>query len=138
MVAPVSGVVVGAVAFSESDDEISRTWKLVEERVIQMAGGDRSKIKQGLRIENVLDYLDEAQAKDAKASAKYSTVKNIFNRTLQCIQTVGGIVADGASYVGGPKLQSDLNHHADSISGLCSFEYLFQRIDFRYSSLERI
>lgn len=104
MVAPTNGVaVVGAVTFSDNDDEISRTWKMVEEKVLQMAGGDRSKIKQGLGIESVLIYLDDAQTKEAKASEKYSTIKNVFNRTLQCIQTVGGIVADGASYVGHTK-----------------------------------
>lgn len=90
----------GAVAFGANvDEDIARTWKQVEDRVIQMAGGDRSKLKQGLGIEKVLQYLDDAQAKEAKSSEKYGTVKNIFNRTLQCIQTVGGIVADGASYV---------------------------------------
>lgn len=89
-----------AVAFGASvDEDIARTWKQVEDRVIQMAGGDRSKIKQGLGIEKVLEYLDDAQAKEVATSEKYGTVKNIFNRTLQCIQTVGGIVADGASYV---------------------------------------
>jgi ethanolamine utilization microcompartment shell protein EutL len=81
------------------DDEITQIWKDVEARVVQMAGGDPSKVKQGLDIDAVLQQLDEAQSKDKKASEKYSTVKNIFSRTLQCIQTVGGIVANGASNV---------------------------------------
>ncbi|KAF7552379.1 hypothetical protein G7Z17_g4331 [Cylindrodendrum hubeiense] len=83
------------------DEEINRTWKEVEDRVLQMAGGDRSKIKQ-LGIDNVLQYLDQAQSKDKKEAEKYGAVRNIFNRTLQCIQTVGGIVADGASYAFAP------------------------------------
>lgn len=83
------------------DDEINRTWKEVEDRVVQMAGGDRSKIKQ-LGIDNVLQYLDQAQSSDKKAAEKYGAIRNIFNRTLQCIQTVGGIVADGASYAFAP------------------------------------
>ena len=74
------------------DEEITQIWKDIEARVAQMAGGDPSKIKQGLDIDGVLQYLDEAQSKDRKASEKYSTVKNVFSRTLQCIQTVGGIV----------------------------------------------
>ena len=81
------------------DEEITQIWKDVEARVVQMAGGDPSKIKQGLDIDGVLQHLDEAQSKDRKASEKYSTVKHVFSRTLQCIQTVGGIVADGASNV---------------------------------------
>ncbi|KAK7413792.1 hypothetical protein QQX98_007359 [Neonectria punicea] len=83
------------------DEAIQRTWQQVEDRVLQMAGGDRSKIKQ-LNIENVLQYLDQAQSSDKKSAEKYGVVRNIFNRTLQCIQTVGGIVADGASYAFAP------------------------------------
>ncbi|KAK2673965.1 Fungal STAND N-terminal Goodbye domain [Fusarium oxysporum f. sp. vasinfectum] len=84
------------------DDEVSQIWKQVEIRVVQMAGGDSSKIKSNLDINSVLQHLEQSQSKDKKASEKYGTVENIFNRTLQCIQTVGGIVADGASYVFAP------------------------------------
>ncbi|WXC60198.1 hypothetical protein SNK03_006061 [Fusarium graminearum] len=100
MEASASGLDVKAVAFGTNvDEEIARIWKDVEARVVQMAGGNPAKIKQGLGIDDVLKYLNEAQVKDKQVSEKYGTVKNIFNRTLQCIQTVGGIVADGASYV---------------------------------------
>ncbi|CEI60087.1 unnamed protein product [Fusarium venenatum] len=98
-----SGLDVKAVAFGANvDEEVTRIWKDVEGRVVQMAGGDPAKIKQGLGINDVLQYLNEDQVKDKQVSEKYGTVKNIFNRTLQCIQTVGGIVADGASYVFAP------------------------------------
>ncbi|KNA98344.1 hypothetical protein FOXG_02714 [Fusarium oxysporum f. sp. lycopersici 4287] len=73
------------------DDEVSQIWKQVEIRVVQMAGGDSSKIKSNLDINSVLQHLEQSQFKDKKASEKYGTVKNIFNRTLQCIQTVGGV-----------------------------------------------
>ncbi|KPM40826.1 hypothetical protein AK830_g5696 [Neonectria ditissima] len=86
---------------ANADQSIRQTWQQVEERVVQMAGGDRSKIKQ-LNIDNVLQCLDQAQASDKKSAEKYGVVRNIFNRTLQCIQTVGGIVADGASYAFAP------------------------------------
>ncbi|CAG1977442.1 unnamed protein product [Fusarium graminearum] len=103
MEASASGLDVKAVAFGTNvDEEIARIWKDVEARVVQMAGGNPAKIKQGLGIDDVLKYLNEAQVKDKQVSEKYGTVKNIFNRTLQCIQTVGGIVADGASYVFSP------------------------------------
>ncbi|KAH7199352.1 hypothetical protein DER44DRAFT_887495 [Fusarium oxysporum] len=74
----------------------------VEIRVVQMAGGDCSKIKPDLDINSVLQHLDQSQSKDKKASEKYGPVKKIFNRMFQCIQTIGGIVADGASYVFAP------------------------------------
>ncbi|KAF5684834.1 neutral amino acid permease [Fusarium circinatum] len=97
-----SSLVRTGVFGTNVDDEVSQIWKQVEIRVVQMAGGDSSKIKPNLDINSVLQHLDHSQAKDKKASEKYGTVKNIFNRTLQCIQTVGGIVADGASYVFAP------------------------------------
>ncbi|KAL6918473.1 hypothetical protein FSST1_009968 [Fusarium sambucinum] len=103
MNASANGLDIKAVAFGGNvDEEVTRIWKDVEDRVVQMAGGDPAKIKQGLGINDVLQYLNEAQVKDKQVSEKYGTVKNIFNRTLQCIQTVGGIVADGASYVFAP------------------------------------
>ncbi len=61
------------------------------------AGGDPSKIRRGLGIDDVLGYIDRVQEDDRKVAEKYSTARKIFNRTLQCISTVGGIVADGAS-----------------------------------------
>ncbi|OBS23125.1 hypothetical protein FPOA_03683 [Fusarium poae] len=98
-----NGLDVKADAFGANvDEEVTRIWKDVEARVVQMAGGDAAKIKQGLGINDVLQYLNQAQVKDKQVSEKYGTVKNVFNRTLQCIQTVGGIVADGASYVFAP------------------------------------
>ncbi|KAL5586979.1 hypothetical protein FOVSG1_012115 [Fusarium oxysporum f. sp. vasinfectum] len=83
---------------TDVDDEVSQIWKQVEIRVVQMADGDCSKIKPDLDINSVLQHLDQSQSKDKKASEKYGPVKKIFNRMLQCIQTIGGIVADGASY----------------------------------------
>ncbi|KAF9773209.1 hypothetical protein IL306_009020 [Fusarium sp. DS 682] len=103
MTASASDLEVKVVAFGANvDEEVSRIWKEVESRVVQMAGGDSSKIKQNLDMNDVLQYLDQAQSTDKKNAEKYGTVKNIFNRTLECIQTVGGIVANGASYVFAP------------------------------------
>ncbi|TXC05522.1 hypothetical protein FocTR4_00009546 [Fusarium oxysporum f. sp. cubense] len=83
---------------TDVDDEVSQIWKQVEIRVLQMAGGDCSKIKPDLDINSVLQHLDQSQSKDKKASENYGPVKKFFNRMLQCIQTIGGIVADGASF----------------------------------------
>ncbi|KAI7763375.1 hypothetical protein LZL87_010440 [Fusarium oxysporum] len=100
MTASASGLEVKPVAFGANvDQEVSQIWKEVEARVVQMAGGDASEFKKDLAMNDVLRYLDQAQSEDKKASEKYGTVKNVFNQTLQCIQTVGGIIADRASYV---------------------------------------
>ncbi|KAI0869430.1 hypothetical protein GGS24DRAFT_163990 [Hypoxylon argillaceum] len=96
---PVSPITARYPFAANSSDEISQVWKQVEDRVLQMAGGDRAMIKPGLSIDEVLYCLDDAQADDKKAAGKYGAVKKIFNQTLQCIQTIGGIVADGASQV---------------------------------------
>lgn len=102
-----------------------------------MAGGDRAMIKPGLSIDEVLYCLDDAQADDKKAAGKYGAVKKIFNQTLQCIQTIGGIVADGASQVciiynlpAGPLLIR--------CAGVPASKHLLQCLDLRDSGLERI
>ncbi|KAL5343425.1 hypothetical protein BJX70DRAFT_169222 [Aspergillus crustosus] len=79
--------------------EIVEIWSQVQARVVQLAGGDSSKIQADLSIEGVLSYLDKAQ--DASAG-KDSTIRGTFEKTLQFINTVGGIVAGGAGEVFGP------------------------------------
>ncbi|KAL4881043.1 hypothetical protein BJY04DRAFT_227961 [Aspergillus karnatakaensis] len=79
--------------------EIVEIWSQVQARVVQLAGGDASKIQANLGIEGVLSYLDKAQ--DA-TSGTDSSVRGAFEKTLQFIDTVGGIVAGGAGEVFGP------------------------------------
>lgn len=67
------------------DDEVSKTWRQVEKRAIQMAGGVSCSIIPNLDIDHVLKYLDLAQAADKKAAEQYDTIRTIFNDTLQCI-----------------------------------------------------
>ena len=95
------------MAIFEADDgsEIAEIWKQVKIRVVQLAGGDERKLKQGIRIEDVQKTVEQAQASDKKASEKYGMFWNIFNKTLQCISHVGGVIASGASQVFPPPLQ---------------------------------
>ncbi|KAI2472939.1 hypothetical protein F4781DRAFT_294558 [Annulohypoxylon bovei var. microspora] len=81
--------------------EIEATWKEVQNRVIELAGGDPKKV-QALDINSVLRYIDNVQASDKKKSEKFGAFKSVVNKTLQCINTVGGIVAEGASTVFAP------------------------------------
>ncbi|KAI0450203.1 hypothetical protein F5B21DRAFT_491620 [Xylaria acuta] len=99
-ITPIGAVAAGSTAFPiNSNDEITQIWKQVEDRVLQMAGGDNTRIQQSLSIEQVLQYLDNAQADDKKTAEKHGSLKKVLNHTLSVIETVGGIVADGASMV---------------------------------------
>ncbi|KAL2809195.1 hypothetical protein BJX63DRAFT_370382 [Aspergillus granulosus] len=79
--------------------EIVEIWSQVQNRVIQLAGGDVSKIQANLTIEGVLSCLDKAQDQSEK---KDSGIRGAFETTLQFIETVGGVVSTGASEVFGP------------------------------------
>ncbi|CAH0021655.1 unnamed protein product [Clonostachys rhizophaga] len=87
---------------SEISREIGQVWKQVESRVLQMAGGDESMLEKDLTIESVISSLNQTQASNKKEAEKYGQVRNVFQRTLQCIQTVGGIVTTGVSTVFAP------------------------------------
>ncbi|KAL6237695.1 hypothetical protein BDW75DRAFT_71713 [Aspergillus navahoensis] len=76
--------------------EIVEIWAQVQARVVQLAGGDSSKIQTNLSIEDVLFCLDKAQDLSSK---KDSSIRSAFERTLQFIDTVSGIIAGGASEV---------------------------------------
>lgn len=79
--------------------ELADIWAQVQVRVLELAGGDKAKVQQQLGINGVLSQLDQAQKSDKESSAKYPTIKNTFNRTLQLLQTVGSIAAGAASQV---------------------------------------
>ncbi|KAL4785921.1 hypothetical protein BJX76DRAFT_150863 [Aspergillus varians] len=79
--------------------EIVEIWSQVQARVVQLAGGDSANIQAKLSIEGVLACLDKAQD---QSSNKDSSIRGAFEKTLQFIDTVGGIVAGGASEVFGP------------------------------------
>ncbi|KAI2608023.1 hypothetical protein GGR54DRAFT_393194 [Hypoxylon sp. NC1633] len=82
--------------------EIEAVWKEVHLKVVELAGGDPKRVQSTLDINSVLKYIDNVQASDKKKSEEFGTFKRIVNRTLQCINTVGGIVAAGASEVFAP------------------------------------
>ncbi|KAI0839945.1 hypothetical protein F5Y06DRAFT_18863 [Hypoxylon sp. FL0890] len=90
-----------AVDLSEQK-EIDAIWKEVHNKVVELAGGDPKRVQTTLDINSVLQYIDKVQQTDKKKSEKFGLFKSVVNRTLQCINTVGGIVADGASTVFAP------------------------------------
>ncbi|KAI0120920.1 hypothetical protein F4776DRAFT_232288 [Hypoxylon sp. NC0597] len=82
--------------------EIEAIWKEVHNKVVELAGGDPKRVQTTLDINSVLQYIDNVQQSDKKKSEKFGLFKSVVSRTLQCINTVGGIVADGASNVFAP------------------------------------
>ncbi|KAI0155228.1 hypothetical protein GGR57DRAFT_464602 [Xylariaceae sp. FL1272] len=82
--------------------EIEAIWKEVTAKVVELAGGDPKRIQQISSIDDVLRQVESAQKTEDKKSAEWGTFKNILGKTLQCIQTVGSIVASGVSNVFAP------------------------------------
>lgn len=77
-------------------DEITLIWSQVQARVIELAGGDATRIRQNLTIDNVLAQLDQVLE---DSSPKESAIRSTLDTTLKFIDTVGGVVAGGASEV---------------------------------------
>ncbi|KAK1147409.1 hypothetical protein N8T08_001491 [Aspergillus melleus] len=75
-------------------DEIVVIWSQVQARVIQLAGGDSNQVRRDLTIENVLAHLDQVLE---DSSPKESAIRSTVDNTLKFIDTVGGVVAGGAS-----------------------------------------
>ncbi|KAI5861453.1 hypothetical protein GGS23DRAFT_598606 [Durotheca rogersii] len=101
-----SGLSVGAASEKATDlaeqKEIEAIWKEVNNKVVELAGGDPTKIQKTLDIDAVLKFIDGVQDSDKEKSEKFGLFKKIVGRTLQCINTVGGLVAEGASTVFAP------------------------------------
>src|SRR5690349_11444786 len=90
--------------------DIDLIWMQVQERVVNLAGGDRGRLQSHLDIDGVLAFIDRAQASQKKKSEKYSWFRTAVSRTLQCIQTVGGVVSSAASQVSDISFESSSPH----------------------------
>ncbi|KAL4808834.1 hypothetical protein BDV18DRAFT_157771 [Aspergillus unguis] len=119
--------------------EIVEIWSQVQARIVQLAGGDPSKVDGNLTIEGVLQYLDKAEGlnlKNGKEKQKEGSagesIRTVFEKTLQFIDTVGGIVAGGASEVIGP---SELCFNAISmvINAWQSYQGIFESLAALFS-----
>ncbi|KAF7596498.1 hypothetical protein BBP40_001370 [Aspergillus hancockii] len=84
-----------------TNKELSGIWARVQSRVLELAGGDRRRIRP-LDVNGVLSHLDQAQKTDKVSSRKVQVVRDTFNTALQLIQTVGSIAAGAASQAFGP------------------------------------
>jgi hypothetical protein len=116
---------VTAAARSEVIDngEIAAIWESLRVRVIQLAGGDEKKVNHNLTIDEVVSKLGSVQQVDKKDAEHFGAFKDVLNKTLQCIQTVGGIVSDGASKVSILLIQAD-SPAADVAEGIRSLRHV--------------
>ncbi|KAI5918724.1 hypothetical protein F4810DRAFT_690771 [Camillea tinctor] len=82
--------------------EVEAIWRDVQNRVIELAGGDPKNVQAGLDIDSMLKYVESIGASDQKKAEKYGWVKDAIHKTLRCINTIGGIVAENVSNVFAP------------------------------------
>ena len=85
---------------SAEQKELEAILKQIQEKVIQLAGGNPKDVDTTLTAEGVMKRLESAKKAEDTKSEKYATLKKTVDRTLQCIQTVGGFAASAASNVG--------------------------------------
>lgn len=90
---------ISALVESPVQREIEAIWLQVQSKVVELAGGDTTKLQMQLGIDEVLQFVEDAQDASAKKSDKYKKFRYALNRTLRCIQTVGGIIVNGVSKV---------------------------------------
>lgn len=115
-------------ATSPEQRDIEAIWRQVHEKVIQLAGSDpQFQIEKTLDIDGVLRRLNALQQAGKKEPEKFTYFKHIVRRTLQCIQTIGGMVADGASTVFGPS-QMCYNALSFVIQAWQNYEGMFENL----------
>jgi len=108
--------------------ELEAVWRDLKDQVIRLADGDPTNLKK-LGINDVLATLEKAASDKAakKAADKFGWVKEVTNKTLLCIQTVGGMIADGAAEVFGPS-QMCFNALTFVIQAWQGYEGMFENL----------
>ncbi|PGH12190.1 hypothetical protein AJ80_06810 [Polytolypa hystricis UAMH7299] len=83
------------------EEDLDQMWKEALVEFHKLSGRDPKKFTH-LKVEDVLGKINQKKESDEKKSAKYAKAKDILGKTLTCIQTLGGLAAQGASMVFGP------------------------------------
>ncbi|CAG7952838.1 unnamed protein product [Penicillium salamii] len=92
---PVPGPLGPALADSK---EIQQIWADIQEKVASLAKRNGGSVNTGMQISDVMGTLESTEHPNVEPGKK-DAVKKVFGNTLKVIQTVGGLVADGASQV---------------------------------------
>ncbi|QSS49502.1 hypothetical protein I7I53_09874 [Histoplasma capsulatum var. duboisii H88] len=90
--------------------DIEQMWGEALVEFHKLSGHDPKKFSE-LSIGDVIGKINQQKELDDRKAAKYGKAKEVLNKTLTCIQTLGSLVAQGASMVFGP---SDLCFNAVS------------------------
>lgn len=78
--------------------DIEQMWREALVEFHKLSGHDPKKFSE-LSIGDVIGKINQQKELDDKRAAKYGKAKEVLNKTLTCIQTLGSLVAQGASMV---------------------------------------
>ncbi|KKZ61982.1 hypothetical protein EMCG_03539 [[Emmonsia] crescens] len=81
--------------------DIEQMWKEALVEFHKLSGHDPKKFTE-LRVEDVIGKINQQRELDEKKAAKYGKAKDVLDKTLTCIQTLGQLLAQGTSMVFGP------------------------------------
>ncbi|KAG5295105.1 neutral amino acid permease [Histoplasma ohiense] len=75
--------------------DIEQMWREALVEFHKLSGHDPKKFSE-LSIGDVIGKINQQKELDDKKAAKYGKAKEVLNKTLTCIQTLGSLVAQGA------------------------------------------
>jgi hypothetical protein len=85
---------------STLNEQLAEAWKDMGERMHQLAKmSNGNDYDENLSPDDVMANLNAVPTAREKKSEKWGRIRQTFSNTLEVISTVGGMVADAASYV---------------------------------------
>lgn len=78
--------------------DIEQMWKEALVEFHKLSGHDPKKFTE-LRVEDVIGKINQQRELDEKKAAKYGKAKDVLDKTLTCIQTLGQLLTQGTSMV---------------------------------------
>ncbi|OAX83844.1 hypothetical protein ACJ72_01801 [Emergomyces africanus] len=82
-------------------EDIEQMWREALLEFHKLSGHDPKKFTE-LRAHDVINKISQRRELDEKKAAKYGKAKDVLDKTLSCIQTLGNLLAQGASMIFGP------------------------------------
>ncbi|KAK2752745.1 hypothetical protein FQN55_005876 [Onygenales sp. PD_40] len=85
----------------DDEHDIDVMWREALVEFHKYSGRDPNSFTE-LKVEDVIGKISQKKEKDEKKAARHGKAKDILQKTLTCIQTLGDLAAQGASMVFGP------------------------------------
>lgn len=82
-----------------ADAELAKVWKVMGQKMQQLANRSKTGYDENLSPEDVITNLNAVQAAAKEKEEKWGRIRQIFNTTLDAVSKVGGVVASAASNV---------------------------------------